>query len=80
MRDVPDAATAFARYDRLRRPRVEKIAAEAARTNNQKAAGPVAKFLLAVLMPIAMKTFMKPEKMFRRTHGYRTDWDERVTA
>jgi hypothetical protein len=30
-------------------------------------------------MPIATRTFLKPEKMFGWTHGYRIDWDEVVT-
>jgi 2-polyprenyl-6-methoxyphenol hydroxylase-like FAD-dependent oxidoreductase len=76
LRDLPDLASAFAAYERLRRPRVEKVAAYAQRTNNQKAAGPVASFVMSLLMPIAMRTFMKPEKMFGWMHGYRINWDE----
>jgi hypothetical protein len=54
---------------------VEKVAADAAKTNNNKASGPVAKALISLLMPIAMKTFLKPEKMFRSLHRYLVDWD-----
>jgi hypothetical protein len=35
---------------------------------------------MRLVMPIPMKTFFKPEKMFGWTHGYRIDWDEVVTA
>lgn len=80
LRDVPDLTTAFSVYERLRRPRVEKIAAAAAKTNNQKASGPIAKALTNLLMPIAMKTFFTPEKLFGWTHGYRINWDQVVTA
>jgi len=80
LRDLPDVPAAFAAYEQLRRPRVEKVAADAAKTNSNKAAGPVAKALMRVLMPVAMKTFLKPEKMFGALHGYRIDWDEVVTA
>ena len=58
---------------------MEKVAAYAARQNNRKAFGPVASTLMSLLMPIAMKTFLKPEKMFGWMHGYRIDWDEAVT-
>jgi len=80
LRDLPDAPSAFAAYERLRRPRVEKVAADAAKTNRNKAAGPVARTLMRALAPLAMKTFLKPEKMFGFLHGYRIDWDEPVTA
>jgi hypothetical protein len=29
-------------------------------------------------MPIAMRTFLKSEKMFGWMHGYKIDWDEAV--
>ncbi|MBV6697499.1 NAD(P)/FAD-dependent oxidoreductase [Kitasatospora aureofaciens] len=80
LRDLPDHTAAFAAYEALRRPRVEKIAANAERTNNQKASGPVARAMFRVLAPIAMRTFMSPEKMLRPVHGYRIDWDRRVSS
>lgn len=79
LRDLPDVSTAFRAYERLRRPRVEKIAANAAKTNTRKASGPIAKALMNVLMPIALKTFLTPERMFGWTHAYRIDWDQVVT-
>lgn len=75
LRDIPDAHAAFMRYEQLRRARVETIAALAAKTNSQKAAGPVAKALMHKLMPIAMKTFFNPAKLFGPQHGYRIDWE-----
>lgn len=80
LRDLPDVPTAFQSYERLRRPRVEKIAASAAKTNTRKASGPVAKAVMNVLMPIALRTFLTPERMFGWTHAYRIDWDKVVTA
>lgn len=80
LRDLPDLTTAFLAYEQMRRPRVEKVAADAAKTNNRKAAGPLAKALFSLVLPIAMKTFFTPEKMFGSLHGYRIDWDEVVTA
>ncbi|HEU5427138.1 MAG TPA: FAD-dependent monooxygenase [Actinocrinis sp.] len=80
LRDLPDVGSAFAAFERLRRERVEKVIAQAARTNNQKAMGPVATTLMSLLMPLASRTFMKPEKVVGWTHRYRIDWDEPVTA
>ncbi|MEP6622753.1 MAG: NAD(P)/FAD-dependent oxidoreductase [bacterium] len=80
LRDVPDVSNAFVAYERMRRPRVEKVAAQAAKQNSNKAAGPMMKAVLSVLMPIAMKTFMRPEKMFGWVHNYRIDWKETVTT
>jgi 2-polyprenyl-6-methoxyphenol hydroxylase-like FAD-dependent oxidoreductase len=80
LRDLPDVATAFAAYEQLCRPRVEKVAAFAAKQNNQKVAGPIAKAFMSLLMPVAMRTFLKPEKMFGWMHGYRIDWDKPVES
>jgi 2-polyprenyl-6-methoxyphenol hydroxylase-like FAD-dependent oxidoreductase len=80
LRDLPDVSTAFHSYERLRRPRVEKIAANAAKTNNRKASGLIAKAIMNVLMPIALKTFLTPERMFGWAHAHRIDWDQVVTA
>lgn len=80
LRDRPDVPSAFAAYEQLRRVRVEKIAATAAKNNRQKAFGPVGSTLMSMVMPLAMKTFLKPEKMFGPVHGYRIEWDEVVTT
>jgi 2-polyprenyl-6-methoxyphenol hydroxylase-like FAD-dependent oxidoreductase len=73
LRDLPHEQ-AFATYERLRRSRVEKIIAMAARTNSDKAAGPVARVLRDLLMPVAMKFLAKPEKMAWQ-YDHRIDWD-----
>ncbi|MFI1761508.1 FAD-dependent oxidoreductase [Streptomyces sp. NPDC020800] len=78
LRDIPDPGEAFATYERLRRGRVEKVAAQAARTNSQKSMGPLATKAMSLLMPLATRTFLKPERMFGWTHRYRIDWDAPV--
>ncbi|GAA5013450.1 NAD(P)/FAD-dependent oxidoreductase [Kitasatospora paranensis] len=80
LRDLPDPAAAFAAYEGLRRARVEKIVAQAERTNNEKAAGPVARAAMRLLAPVALRTFLRPEKMFGPVHGHRIDWAEPVTG
>ncbi|MGW7536066.1 FAD-dependent monooxygenase [Amycolatopsis sp. NPDC054798] len=74
LRDSPDVATAFAAYETARRERVERIIARAAKINNDKAAGPVARILRDLLMPLAMKTVMTPEKMFGDVHRHRIEF------
>lgn len=75
LRDLPDPPSAFAAYEKLRRERVESIAATAAKTNRQKSGGPVARTFIRLLAPLAMKTFLTPEKMFGPVHRGRIDWD-----
>jgi 2-polyprenyl-6-methoxyphenol hydroxylase-like FAD-dependent oxidoreductase len=74
LRDLPDLPAAFAGYERLRRARVEKVAARAARTNNAKALGPAAITVMRLLMPLAMRTVMTPERTLGLEQRYRIDW------
>jgi len=76
LRDYPTAEEAFAAYEATRRPRVERIAKEAARKNNAKTAGPVGR----VLMGAAIRAFARlsnPEKAAWMLH-YEIDWDAPV--
>ncbi|MEV6241367.1 NAD(P)/FAD-dependent oxidoreductase [Lentzea sp. NPDC051838] len=74
LRDIPDIPTAFATYEQLRRPRVERIAARAARTNsNKRGIGPITR----LLMPLAMKAF--GARAFTKDQNYRIDWDAKVS-
>jgi 2-polyprenyl-6-methoxyphenol hydroxylase-like FAD-dependent oxidoreductase len=78
LRDLPAPTEAFACYEQLRRERVEKVAANAARTNRQKASAPLAKALMHILMPIAVKVFFNPTRMFGELHDYRIEWSNPV--
>ncbi|MUL41752.1 FAD-dependent monooxygenase [Streptomonospora sp. PA3] len=78
LRDLPDAPRAFAAYERLRRPRVEKVAARAAKTNTLKAPGPAARVLMPVLMRLLLRTALRPERTFGAEQRYRIDWDAPV--
>jgi FAD-dependent urate hydroxylase len=78
LRDLPHEQ-AFGAYEQLRRARVEKIIATTARTNSDKAAGPIARVLRDLVMPVAMKRLAKPEKMAWQ-FDYRIDWDAPVAA
>ncbi|MEU7948592.1 FAD-dependent monooxygenase [Micromonospora taraxaci] len=80
LRDLPDVASAFDAYVRLRRSRVEKVAARAARINHAKAPGPVARTLMPLMMPLLVRTAMDPEKTVADEQRYVIDWDAPVTA
>lgn len=77
LRDLPTVPAAFAAYEGLRRERVERIIAAGKRTSSNKAAGPVARVVRDVMMPVAMKVLAKPDGMAWQT-GYRIDWDATV--
>ncbi|MCZ0983021.1 NAD(P)/FAD-dependent oxidoreductase [Streptomyces diastatochromogenes] len=72
LRDLP-YDQAFTTYERLRRPRVERIIKLGARTNSDKAAGPVGRVLRDLLMPATMK-LVNPEKMAWQ-FDHHIDWD-----
>lgn len=74
LRDFPDPGEAFTHYERLRRRRVEKVAARAARTNTAKAPGPIAKALMPIVMPIFMRLVLNPERILGPEQRYRIDW------
>ncbi|MFB9904000.1 FAD-dependent oxidoreductase [Allokutzneria oryzae] len=78
LRDLPVDA-AFQAYEGLRRERVERITAAAARTNRNKAAGPVARVLRDLVMPTMMRLMTKPDQLAWQ-YDYRIDWDARVPA
>jgi 2-polyprenyl-6-methoxyphenol hydroxylase-like FAD-dependent oxidoreductase len=80
LRDLPGPELAFATYERLRRPRVEGIAARAAKINHLKAPGPLTSAVLPVLMRLLLKTAMRPEKTLGPQQRHRIDWAAPVTT
>ncbi|GAB3912821.1 FAD-dependent monooxygenase [Kibdelosporangium lantanae] len=70
LRDAPTVPAAFAAYEAARREWVERIIARAAKINNDKAAGPVARVVRDLMMPVMMKTVMTPEKLFGSVHHH----------
>ncbi|MFI0355547.1 FAD-dependent oxidoreductase [Actinomadura sp. 9N407] len=75
LRDLPDLADAFAAYEALRRDRVQKVAARAAKTNSSKTLGPVALGMMKLMMPVATRTFLTPERALGTEQRFRIDWD-----
>jgi 2-polyprenyl-6-methoxyphenol hydroxylase-like FAD-dependent oxidoreductase len=77
LRDLPDAPSAFAAYEGLRRARVEKIAARGARISHAKAPGPIAQRLMRVMVPLMLKT-LNIEKTMAAEQRYTIDWESPV--
>ncbi|MET7702416.1 NAD(P)/FAD-dependent oxidoreductase [Streptomyces sp. NPDC005485] len=75
LRDLP-YDQAFAAYEHLRRPRVERIIKLGARTNSNKTAGPVGRVLRDLVMPATMK-LINPEKMAWQ-FDHHIDWDAKT--
>jgi 2-polyprenyl-6-methoxyphenol hydroxylase-like FAD-dependent oxidoreductase len=78
LRDLPDVVSAFATYERMRRERVEKIAARGARISHAKAPGPIAQRMMRLLIPLMVKT-MNLEKTLEAEQRYTIDWDTPAT-
>ena len=55
LRDQPAMGQALAAYERLRRDRVEKIVAEAARASSNKAPGPAGRAVQGIILPLVFK-------------------------
>jgi FAD-dependent urate hydroxylase len=81
LRDLPDIRQAFAAYERLRRERVERVVAQGARSSSGKAAGPIARVLRDLMLPVILKRVASSgEKSLAWMYDYHIDWDEKVAA
>ncbi|QRP50326.1 NAD(P)/FAD-dependent oxidoreductase [Amycolatopsis sp. FDAARGOS 1241] len=79
LRDLPTADEAFAAFESLRRPRIDRVMKDTERTNNRKTASAFGRVLRDLLFPVAMKLFAKPEKAAWLT-GHEIGWNAPVTA
>jgi FAD-dependent urate hydroxylase len=75
LRDIQDAGAAFAHFETVRRPRVEKIIKAAARINNNKAPGPAGRLLRDLMLPVILKATANA-KSAREVYEYHVGWDE----
>ena len=71
LRDISPIHEAFRKYEDLRRGRVERIAAQAARINSTKTPGRLGQALL----PLIIRLALNPEKTSGPALRYRIDWD-----
>jgi FAD-dependent urate hydroxylase len=81
LRDRP-TTVAFAAYERLRRPRVEKVVARGKRTGHAKAPGPVGRWVRdRVAMPLfAAYLARRGAQRDAWLTGHHIDWDSPVAA
>ena len=79
LRDLPDPQHAFARFEALRRPRVEGIIKVAARINSSKAPAPVARVFRDAVLPIVLRLTTN-SKQVNQQYRYHIDWDTPVTS
>jgi FAD-dependent urate hydroxylase len=81
LRDLPDIRQAFAAYEGLRRERVERVVAQGARSSSGKAAGPIARVLRDLMLPVILKRVAgSGERSLAWVYDYHIDWDEQVAA
>jgi FAD-dependent urate hydroxylase len=78
LRDQPDIPQALAAYQRLRRPRVERIVAQAARTSSTKTPGPVGRLLRDLTLPVVFR-FLVTDKSLAWRYDHHIDWDAPIT-
>jgi len=79
LRDLPDAQQAFARFEALRRPRVERIIKVAARINSNKTAGPVARVVRDAVLPVILRLTTN-SKQVNQQYRYHIDWTTPTTS
>jgi 2-polyprenyl-6-methoxyphenol hydroxylase-like FAD-dependent oxidoreductase len=77
LRDIADVPSAFTAYERLRRTRVEKIAARGARISRAKAPGPIAQRMMRLMLPV-MLSGMNIEKTMAAEQRYAIDFNAPV--
>jgi FAD-dependent urate hydroxylase len=78
LRDIHGIDRALARFERLRRGRVERIVAHGARSSSSKAAGPIGRWLRDRMMPLLFRYFIT-ERSMAWIHTHHVDWDTPVT-
>ena len=77
LRDLPNPQAAFARFEATRLPRVERIIKWAARINNSKTAGPIARVFRDAMLPMIL-TMTADSKALKQTYRYHIDWDAAI--
>jgi 2-polyprenyl-6-methoxyphenol hydroxylase-like FAD-dependent oxidoreductase len=78
LRDQPAIPQALAGYQRLRRDRVEKIVAQAARASSDKAPGPAGRALQGLLLPLVFR-FLVTDKSLAWRYDHHIDWGDPVS-
>jgi FAD-dependent urate hydroxylase len=80
LRDAPTIGSAFRVFETLRRERVERVVAHGARTSNSKVAGPVARVLRDLMLPLFLRRAAgRGAGSLEWMHQYHIDWDAPIS-
>ena len=82
LRETPDVEAALARYEAVRRPRVERVVEYGARFSGAKAPGTVSRIVRDLMLPFVFKRAASPKSMQSMSWlvNYHIDWDESLHA
>jgi 2-polyprenyl-6-methoxyphenol hydroxylase-like FAD-dependent oxidoreductase len=75
VRDFATPKDAFKVFERLRRERVERIVATAAKTAAYKAPNPIGRVMRDLMMPIFLKKQKSGDKSMEAVYRYHIDWN-----
>lgn len=76
LRDIPDTQDAFARYQQLRKDRVEKMIALARRSGGMfTTTNPAGKWIRNIMISVMMKRW---SKKMDDVYGYKIDWNKKI--
>jgi len=75
LRDAPDIPTAFRRYERLRRDRVERIVRHGRRSSSTKVPGLFGRVVLDLMLPIMIRRMAKKPETLAWMYDHHIDWD-----
>ena len=78
LRDLPDTRSAFVAYEHMRRPRVERIVAWAARMNSSKAPGPMGRAVRDLILPLILKLQGSADSQ-RWIFNHHIEWEAEVS-
>ncbi|MBB3085411.1 FAD-dependent oxidoreductase [Geodermatophilus sabuli] len=80
LRDLDDAPVALARYEQLRRERVERVRAQGRRNGTGKTVGPLGRVVRDLVLPLVMRQlFRNGRDPLRWMWDHHIDWDTSVT-
>lgn len=74
LRDHESSTAAFAAFETIRRPRVERIVKAAARINNNKAPGPFGRMMRDAMLPTVLR-LTADTKSSREIYQHHLDWE-----
>ncbi len=77
LRDSTDLSAALAAYERVRRPRVERIVAAGARSSSSKIPGPVGRWFQERVLTLVFRHLVT-QRSTAWMSGHRLDWDATV--